>query len=83
MLGQRETVREQAFAAVRRGDEHVQRLKARDGVAIGIVGMQSEPEVRVGEILGLGDGAHVEHEAVVRFGHLADESHGREECVIR
>ena len=61
----------------------MQRLEARHRIAVRIVGMQSQPEIGVGEVLGLRHRADVENESVIRLGNLADEPHGGEQGVFR
>ena len=61
----------------RRGDERVQRLEARYRLAVGVVGVQAEAEIGVGEILRLRHRAHVEGQSVVGLEHAPDERHAR------
>src|SRR5205823_10306929 len=48
------------FAAFAAGNQGVQRLKPRHRIAIGVVGVQAQPEIGIGEILGLWHRANVE-----------------------
>jgi len=61
----------------------VQCLKTRYGVTVRIVGVQPQPEIGVGEVLGLSHGAHVEYQPVICFGDLTDEPHGCEQRILR
>ena len=72
---EREAIGEQAVAALVRGHQGVQSLKSRHRLAVGIVGVQPEPEIGVGEVLRLRHRAHVEDEAVVGLEHATDQRH--------
>ena len=57
----------------------MQRLESRHWLAVGIVGVQAEAEIRVGEVLRLRHRAHIEGRAVVGLQHAPDEGHGFED----
>ncbi len=77
-----EAVAEQALAAVGRRDQRMQRLKPRHRFAIGIVGVQPEPQVGVRQVLRLRDGADVEDLPVVGFRDSPRERRGLEDAAF-
>ena len=61
------------FAAIDRVFETGEKLQRRHRIAIGIVGMRLKPEIRIGEIVGIDLGAHLEPAAVIRLAHIAEQ----------
>ena len=82
VLGERPAVGEQAVAAVGRRNQRMQGLETRHRFAVGIVGMQAEAQVRIGEIFRLRHGAHIEDATVIGLGHIADVGAGFQDRVL-